>query len=403
MSFSANQQQKPFWRQGDEASRLKGTVERINKYRDSSTSADELLRFLQYLILPALLLYSAVLGFCSYLNFFQNSFSPTVSMIAAFLLAAVIEIGKSRMGVRALQKPFLEGFGVIFSTPAQMVLWVGTIAFAAITFWMSIQNSTTGGKMLATKMAQDKQAVNLNFEPNTTAIDAQIAESRTAISKHQRNQWKGIVMIPSQNAIKAETRNIERLQQSRDNAIATQRADFERRRAQLDEQTEHGSNLFMAAGGYVEAIQLIVLFLIVSCQGVLLGKMDNPSPTGAKVGIGFKTGGSAATAETDPRRPIGFHAPKYDPLERRDMHENKDLIVFKQTGDLFKQLIENNKIVGYLYWSSPDAPCRTLGHAQVKSEYNTYVKRASAEGALDSTREKLKIWEQILKSFEDEA
>lgn len=403
MSFSQNNQTKPFWRQGDPSKGLKDRVEQINRYRDSTTSADELLRFLQWIILPALLIYSAVLSFSSYYSFFSNNFSEMAALVAAGMLAAVIEIGKSKMGLRAFQKPFLEGFGAIFSSPGQMLIWVGTAAFGVITFWMSIQNSTTGGKMLSQLNAQEKHQQEMVFTPNTEEIDRQIAESRKAIESHQGNKWKGIVMMPSQSAIKTETRTIEKLQAQRESAINTQRADFELHRTKVETNIEHSSNMLMAAGGYVEAIQLLVLMIIAACQAVLSGKMESASPTAAKGGIGFKQNPTAATAETDPRRPIGFHQTTYHPDPRMNQVQSPDneIITFKHGEDMFKRIVQDGNIVGYLYRSNSESQWRTLGYSQVKAEYSTYAKRASTADPNESPRtmEKLMMWENILKSF----
>lgn len=70
---------------------------------------------------------------------------------------------------------------------------------------------------------------------------------------------------------------------------------------------------------------------------------------------------------------------------------------------MFKRVEMDGKLVGYLYKSSEEAPWRTLGFSQVKAEYNTYLRRMQTGNENSNTALKLKIWEEMLKTFDDEA
>jgi hypothetical protein len=313
MLNSHNSQQKPFWKAADPSVGLNQRIAQINKYRDPTTSADEIMRWCKRLILPALLLYSGILGAASYYSFFSHNFSPEIAIIVAVLLAGVIEFGKSRMGLRAIQKPFLEGWKNIVTNEGHGIIWGGMLLFAIVTFTMSVINSTEGGRLLSVKSGQEKHAT--TFSPTTEAIDAQIAAAEKRMADNQKNTWKGKVTVYAQQANKTEAKTLASLHAQREQSISTQRADFERQRSINDQNTETSSNMLMAAGGWVEAIQLIVLFIIAACQSVLAGKMAAQGQTDDR-SIGFKRSpyvtaetptGPTSEMDSPARRYIGFN------------------------------------------------------------------------------------------------
>ena len=311
MLNSLNSQQKPFWKAADPSVGLNQRIAQINKYRDPTTSADEIMRWCKRLILPALLLYSGILGAASYYSFFSHNFSPEIAIVVAVLLAGVIEFGKSRMGLRAIQKPFLEGWKNIVTNEGHGIIWGGMLLFAIVTFTMSVINSTEGGRLLSVKSGQEKHAT--TFSPTTEAIDAQIAAAEKRMADNQKRRRS--LCMPAGN--KTEAKTLASLHAQREQSISTQRADFERQRSINDQNTETSSNMLMAAGGWVEGIQLIVLFIIAACQSILAGKMADQYPE-EKRPIGFGHRNPYATAaptgptgeydtESPTRRYIGFN------------------------------------------------------------------------------------------------
>lgn len=236
----------------------------ISKYRSPHTRADEFLLIAPFiqLILAAWCMW---IGFASYQAFFGHSFGPTVAWVAALLLCIVIEFGKLKVGGYVFQKPFLEG--TVGGTWAQFFVWVGALVFSVATFWMSIINSTSGAHALAT--LKGNQAHAEAFTPSTDAIDAQIREANARIQLAHNTKWKGTTTYEAQKAITRDTRTIESLQKQRDAAVTIQRSDFERRQSQNDLATNTGADMVMAAGGWVEILQVVLLFFVAACMAVV--------------------------------------------------------------------------------------------------------------------------------------
>lgn len=299
--------QTPWW-QKREGADLQNRIKRINQYRDTTTSTDELLRVAR-VFLAILLLFSGALAAMNYFLFFSHTLPFEFSIGASILLTAVIEWGKSRMGLRAFQKPFLEGFSTIFSTPAHTIMWVGTVLFALATFSMSILNSTKGGEAMAAKMGREKHES--LFVPDTKFYDDQIAAAAAIQQEHSKNKWKGNIVYKSAQVADRQGKTIAKLSEDRQKAIDQQRADFERDRDAVSQETSTAAAMVLKAGGWVELLQLLLIIIISSCQKVLSDKME-PSPTtpASPSGIGFRqpSGFRPATGATPPdqRRPIGF-------------------------------------------------------------------------------------------------
>lgn len=303
----SSQTTTPWW-QKREGAALENRVKRINEYRDSTTSTDELLRVAR-IALTILLIFSGALAAMNYFLFFSHTLPFEFSIGASILLTAVIEWGKSKMGLRAFQKPFLEGFPTIFSTPAHTIMWAGTVLFALATFTMSIMNSTKGGEAMAAKMGREKHEA--NFVPDTKFIDEQIAAATAIQQEHSQNKWKGNIVYKSAQVADRQGKTIAKLSEDRQKAIDQQRADFERDREAVGQETSTAAAMVLKAGGWVELLQLLLIIIISSCQKVLSDKMEPSPPTPASPsGIGFRqpSGFRPATGATPPdqRRPIGF-------------------------------------------------------------------------------------------------
>lgn len=304
----SSQTTTPWW-QKREGAALENRVKRINEYRDSTTSTDELLRVAR-IALTILLIFSGALAAMNYFLFFSHTLPFEFSIVASILLTAVIEWGKSKMGLRAFQKPFLEGFPTIFSTPAHTIMWAGTVLFALATFTMSIMNSTKGGEAMAAKMGREKHET--SFVPDTKFYDDQISAATAIQQEHSQNKWKGNIVYQSAKVADRQGKTIAKLSEDRQKAIDQQRADFERDRDAVGQETSTAAAMVLKAGGWVELLQLLLIIIISSCQKVLSDKME-PSPTtpASPSGIGFRqpSGFRPATGATPPdqRRTIGFH------------------------------------------------------------------------------------------------
>lgn len=311
-------QHSPWW-QKREGADLENRIKRINEYRDTTTSTDELLRVAR-VFLAILLLFSGALAAMNYFLFFSHTLPFEFALGASLLLTAVIEWGKSRMGLRTLQKPFLEGFPTIFSTPAQTIMWVGTLLFAGATFLMSVLNSTKGGEAMAAKLGREKhESV---FQADTKFYDDQIATATAIQQQHSNNTWHGNIVYQSAKVADRQAKTIAKLSEDRQKAIEQQRADWERNRDAVGQETSTAAAMVLKAGGWVELLQLLLIVIISSCQKVLADKMGGEVPTpSAKQGIGFRQAGGSTTPAFnheprvptgEERRPIGFSYPNRD-------------------------------------------------------------------------------------------
>lgn len=244
----------------------------IQKYRSPHTMADEILRLLRYMVQPLLIAYCMFISFASYEAFFGHNFSPTVATAGAALLCIVMEFGKIKIGSYVFQKPFLQGWGFFKSSFADFSVWGGSLLFMVFTFIMSVTNSTQGAHQLSLMKGTQQHAE--TFTTNTADIDSQIAATNSRIKAANGIKWKGVVTYQAQKAIERDTRNLESLSRQREAIMTGQRADFERRQQHNDKSTETGANILMASGGWVEALQLVTLFLIAACMSVVGGVMD---------------------------------------------------------------------------------------------------------------------------------
>lgn len=282
--------------------------EAISRYRSPGTIADEILRIISWGVQPLLLVFCTALSFSSYQNFFSHNFSPLFATIGALILSVVIELGKIKIGGYVFQVPFLSGTQVLRSSFAVFAVWFGALLITGATFYMSVINSTKGASMLAQKVGFERNEV--TFNPNTADIDKQLDEANQRATAAVGVKWKGTTTYQAQQALKAESRNIDKLQDQRREAIKTQRADFERRRAQLDTNTNTGASILMASGGWVEALQLISLFLIAACMAAIDKVMADEHP-GAKPTAANINGPFADFARNgqnfNNRSTIGFH------------------------------------------------------------------------------------------------
>lgn len=284
MSISPKQQKNWYSTTSTPGAAMSARKEAISRYRSPHTIADEIYRIISWGVQPLLLVFCGALSFSSYQAFFAHNFSPLFATIGAVILSAVIELGKIKIGGYVFQVPFLSGVQVLRSSFPAFAVWAGALLLTLVTFTMSVINSTKGAAMLAQKAGFEKH--DMVFTPNTADIDAQIKDADNRITSAKDVKWKGTVTYQAQQAIKSDSRTIADLQKQRKEAIQQQRADFERKRAQLDTNTTNGADILMAAGGWVEALQIIALFLLAACMATIDRQIETEkqaSPTKANI------------------------------------------------------------------------------------------------------------------------
>lgn len=307
-----------WWQKSKEAG-LENRIQDINRYRDPTTNSDEVLRASR-IVLSFLLILTCIMAAFSYARNF-SAFPPPLAWAFAIGLAAAIEFGKNYCATWAIRTPFFLGWGHLRQAPENTLRWFSLVLVALVTFAASVYNSTKGAKQISAQLAYEQQ--HSAFQPNTADIDAQIAGAEKRIERNNQNVWKGVVIFESQKANKVETRNIEALQKQRASRMAQQRTDWEKEQASQAENRDYASSMVLAAGGWMEVLQVLLMLLRVSCEKSLHGRMgDSPTPT-AKAGIGFRQQQTHPAYNHEPRvptaeerRPIGFSYPNRDvPLE----------------------------------------------------------------------------------------
>lgn len=235
----------------------------MQNVNDPTIMSDDILRWSK-IALIALLAFTTLLSGFSYFKFFEKSFGFEIAFAMALLLACIIEFGKNWGFLRVLRIPFFHGWGHIWSTVANTILWGGLLALAAVTFSASVYNSTKGAHQLSILLGHEKNAT--SFVPNTSDIDAQISATEKRIADNRATRWKGTTTVDAQRAIKTETRTLETLQKQRETRIQQQRADYDRETGIKDSQNQFSAKSLMAVGGWVELLQIILMFVRVSAE-----------------------------------------------------------------------------------------------------------------------------------------
>lgn len=260
MSNPTNQQ--PWWHRNNKQT-LQDRVNNVQNVNDPTIMSDDILRWSK-VALYALLAFTTLLSGFSYFKFFEKSFGFELALCMALLLACIIEFGKNWGFLRVLRIPFFQGWSHIWSTVANTILWGGLLALAVVTFSASVYNSTQGAKHLSLLLGHEKNAT--VFQPNTSDIDAQITAAEKRIADNRATRWKGTTTVDAQRAIKTETRTLETLQKQRETRIQQQRDDYDRQTQIKDSQNNFSANSLLAVGGWVELLQIILMFVRVSAE-----------------------------------------------------------------------------------------------------------------------------------------
>jgi hypothetical protein len=253
---------QPWWKTTNPQT-LDDRVQAVQNVNDPTIMSDDVLRWSK-VALYALLLFTTILSGFSYFKFFEHSFGPNIAAAMAILLACIIEFGKNWGGLRVLRIPFFHGWGHIYSTVSATIMWAGLLALAVVTFSASVYNSTKGAEQLSLLLGHEKNRT--VFEPNTADIDAQIAATEKRIEENRAVKWKGTTTVDAQRTIKAESRNLNSLQAQRETRIQQQRADYEKESGIKDSQNQFTAGSLLAVGGWVELLQVILMFVRVSAE-----------------------------------------------------------------------------------------------------------------------------------------
>ena len=290
---------QPWWKTTNPQT-LDDRVKAVQDVNDPTIMSDDVLRWSK-VVLYALLAFTTLLSGFSYWKFFEHSFGTDLALLMAVLLACIIEFGKNWGFLRVLRIPFFHGWGHIYSTVANTIMWVGLAALAGVTFTASIHNSTKGAEQLSLLLGHEKNRT--VFTANTGDIDAQIAATEKRISENRATKWKGTTTVDAQRAIKAETRNLTSLQAQRETRIQQERADFEKESGIKDSQNQFTAGSLMAVGGWVELLQVILMFVRVSAERSL----DKTGAQRRGTPLPFQSATQNGNRVFSNYRPIGFN------------------------------------------------------------------------------------------------
>lgn len=274
----------------------------VQNVNDPTIVSDDVQRWSK-VALFALLAFTTLLSAASYLKFFEKSFGFNLAFVMALLLACIIEFGKNWGTLKVLRIPFFQGWRFVSSEVSNTVMWLGLVLLAIVTFSASVHNSTRGAHQLSLLLSHER--THTNFKPNTADIDGQIAAAEKRISESRATRWKGTTTVESQRTIRRETSVLEGLQRQRETAIQQQRADWEKQDAIRERQNNFSANSLLAVGGWVELLQLILMFVRVAAERSLdktASERKASAPphqhTAASNGQQHKHNGQAAHNET---------------------------------------------------------------------------------------------------------
>lgn len=272
MSNRANSQGSGAWWSTLWAAGAEKRIQQIQKIRDDGTTADEVLSLARDRLIPITLLFSLIFTFIFYYRFLSDAYPIWVAIPGACIISFVIENGKIFFGIRAIRYLY---FYRPLSSIADTVLFAGLLTFSCLTFYWSIQNSTSGLHDLTTRTIRAKTAQTLNFSPDVATIDRQISDARAAQQKADGMRWKGKITVEGQRLARRSEENITKLQDQRTRMIDQAQKQYDARAAVAETNTEKAAGWTRLIGGFIEAAQIILLIIAGSCEKKLDDRLSN--------------------------------------------------------------------------------------------------------------------------------
>lgn len=401
MSFSQKTQERPFYERSPEqkAESIKRRIKSISQTNDPTTYADEVLagsKVVQVLLLT----FTAAMSAFNYYYNFEVSFGSTLAMIFAAVLAIAIEFGKNRAAVWALRTLFFSKHTLKVSASSAFI-FLGVSSLAIVTYYMSYTNSTKGAQQVSLLLASEKTRA--DFTPNTADIDAQITAAQGRIAKNNGNTYKKKVAVWSQQSNIQESATISALTKQRAETIAIQREDYLKRESEKSANNNQAAGLLLAAGGWVELLQVLLSLIRVACEKKLVDNSvspripsdhfdtrSNPTPNGNTYNYfhEVKTNGAPQNAYTpDVYTPAGF--------KQGYKSGNPPEILFKQTQTLFKQVFDNDgNVIGLMYKGPKMSKYTTISYSQAKSLAGVYESRDG-----ENNKVQKQMWHYALTLF----
>lgn len=384
MSNQPNPQ--PWWARTNKET-LYDRVKGVQNVSDPTIMSDDVQRWSK-IALYALLCFTTLLSGASYFKFFEKSFGFEAAIVMATLLACIIEFGKNWGGLKVLRIPFFLGWRYVSAEVQNTIMWVFLLFLTAVTFTASVYNSTQGAKHLSLLLSHERTYK--TFTPNTADIDGQIYslqkedESLGSIRrKNGKTNW-AIQPMKEQNA-----KTLLSLQQQREALIAQQRADYEKQDAVQSQQNQFSANSLLAVGGWVELLQIILLFVRVSAERSLDKTASNrrqqaPYPTGYRqqpiynhhqvqnTGMGFFWPGYGQPKDSLDKQPL-WHNENTVPQSPQTVPQQNELSYADTVLEICRQACQRD-IANFHNRQAKPATVANRIHAALNSCYGAMLK-----------------------------
>lgn len=349
MSNQQNLQKKSWW-SGDPNASMQRRVDDLHRISDPGTSADEALKIfnaLSYLSLA----FTAYLCFFAYQSFFNRMVNAQQAFLLGLAIVVLVEGAKKYAFSKALRVLFLMGPGFIRSSFGATMMFIGPVLLAIVAFSLSVYNSTSAAQKYAETKANERTET--AFSANTSDIDAQIALHQKTITDAPTYRWKKKTYYQSPKTVELANQSIGQLNTLKAETIRQQREDFERNRNRNDEDNAHAAGVIFKIGGWMEAIQVLLMLIVASCEKVLherhLSRITAPTPSNNSGqqnfrvngdGVSFNTGnGNGFNGGFHNRAPIGYRNTTAPPVSETDrgLTEPKPINTVRHSPEAFKQ------------------------------------------------------------------
>ncbi len=229
--------------------------------RSDKTSADEAKIWVSA-ILTVVTAITAYLAFIYYQDVFSNTLDTATATVLAIALAAVVEIGKIKLALRALHSIL---FGWISESATTWGYWGFICLLAGGSFYWSVRVSTKGLAMYSTNHAEatiSKDSLAPLLAAATASVDQQIASETSSRTAAQGNKWKGTIVYVSSKQAKKNTENITKLQDQRAKIVDQTVADYKDGLSKRSGKISAFAYFIREFGGYQEIVAALCLLAI---------------------------------------------------------------------------------------------------------------------------------------------
>lgn len=288
-------------------------IEQVVGLSNDKTNADESLMWTKGILylLTAFVIY---LGFEYYLSTFVEMFPYPVAFLFALALPALIEVGKIRLGSRALRSWW---FGWINNGIYATAYW-GSMSALAIGCYVWSYNISTGGikeVAKATAIEKNKQsslqdqikAATVDIDARLASIDASDNDAKGMTTKRGKIAWSGQSIMMKNSDLKAS------LQKEREGIVADVTTEYGKKGTETETKINRWAIFVERFGGWGEFGTAICIFICSFFDKRLVLANLAEANEGNEASSTLKSDplidyrkGSAPVKDSTGARPIGF-------------------------------------------------------------------------------------------------